>query len=67
MVRSRDAAPRLSVGRAADGLQPGRLVDHRRHGVPEEGQALRGRDPAVLRDAGQAGQLPGRGERVAGV
>ena len=53
MVRFGDASAGRSVGRAADGLQPRRLVDHRRHGIPEEGQALGGGGPSILRDAGQ--------------
>ncbi len=57
----------MPVGRAADGFQRRRLVDHRRHGVSQAGAALGGRGAPVLRDAGQAGQLPGGGERVAGL
>jgi len=42
-------------------------VDHRRHGLSQAGPAFGGRDTPVLRDAGQARQLPGGGERVGGL
>ncbi len=55
------------VGAGADGpARAGGGVDRRRHGLSQEGPALGGRGPAVLRRAGQAGQLPGGGERVGG-
>ena len=67
LVGRAHAAGDMPVGRAADGFQRRRLVDHRRHGVSQAGAALGGRRAPVLRDAGQAGQLPGGGERVAGL
>ena len=39
---------------------PARDLRHRRHQLPQAGQALRRRPAAVLRGAGQEGQLPGR-------
>ncbi len=44
----------------------GGVLDHRRHGIPEEGHALGRGGAAVLWGAGQAGQLPGGGEPLAG-
>lgn len=67
MVWSRDALSSLPAGRATDGLRPRWLVDHRRHGDPQEGQALHGPAQTTLRDAGQARQLPKRVKRVSGV
>ena len=43
-----------------------RGVDHRRHGLSQEGPALGRGGAAVLRPARQAGQLPGGGVAVAG-
>src|SRR6185503_10462802 len=40
-------------------------LDHRRHGLSQEGAALSGGGAAVLRPARQAGQLPSRGQPVA--
>src|SRR6187200_3584149 len=42
-----------------------RGLDHRRHELSKEGQALGGRRSAVLGTARQAGQLPGRSVPVA--
>src|SRR4051812_6608336 len=42
-----------------------RGLDHRRHELSKEGQALGGRHSAVLGAARQAGQLPSRGVPVA--
>src|SRR5260221_1692227 len=41
-----------------------RGLDHRRHLVPQAGQAFGRRAPSVLRSTGQAGQLPGDGVAV---
>ena len=41
-----------------------RGVDHRRHGLSQEGRALGRGGAAILRPARQAGQLPGRGVAV---
>jgi hypothetical protein len=57
------ACPRESgggrAGAAGDRMQrAGRGLDHRRHGLSQEGTALGRGDPAILRSARQAGQLP---------
>ena len=44
----------------------GGRVDRGRHRVPQEGPALGGRGPAVLRRLGQTGQLPSGGECLGG-
>ena len=43
-----------------------RGVDHRRHGLSQEGRALGRRGAPILRPARQAGQLPGGGHAVGG-
>ena len=43
-----------------------RGVDRRRHGISEEGLAFRGRGAPILRTVGQDGQLPDRGDALAG-
>ena len=61
------AAGRARAGVAGDrAARPGALLDRGRHRLPEAGQALGRRRPAVLRRAGQAGQLSGGGEPVGG-
>src|SRR5215472_17223164 len=62
-----DAGQSGRVGAAGDRAQRADCgLDHRRHGLSQEGAALgRGR-PAILRSYRQAGQLSSRGDAVAG-
>lgn len=56
MERPRTAATHRAMDSAADGFWYWGLVDHRRHLLFKEGQALGGCDAAILRLTGQAGQ-----------
>src|SRR5713226_506831 len=65
VVGREGAGEGVRAGAAGDGTRwPDRGLDHRRHRLSEEGQALCRGGTAILRTAGQAGQLPGGGLAV---
>ena len=65
MVGREGAGQGVRAGAAGDRAGwPDRGVDHRRHRLSEEGQALGRGGAAILRPVGQAGQLPGGGVAV---
>ena len=67
MGRCGAAAGGARAGAAGDrAARPGAVLDRGRHRLPEAGQALGRRRPAVLRAARQAGQLSGGGQPVGG-